>query len=218
MARLLRFDQPGVAQHVVQWCNANTRLFVDAESRLAYLDRLQDACARHGCALHAYVLMDTLVRLLLTPDRRGAVVRVMHMLAVRHAQPYQAGLVETAADVLGCQRSIELVPVRAWLVTEPGEYRWSSHGANGFGDPDPRITPHPAYLRLGAAPACRMATYRRLCAMAPGPVGPTSGTSDWSRQPMSGGDWSPERPVATRRRTRDPSSGGMDASAQRTTG
>jgi len=40
-----------------------------------------------------------------------------------------------------CYRYIELNPVRAGIVDAPGEFRWSSHGRNAYGRPDPVVTP-----------------------------------------------------------------------------
>ena len=161
MARLPRLDLPGVPQHVVQRGNNRMPCFLDDEDRLAYLELLRQACLHHGCALHAYVLMDNHVHLLLTPSAQGAVSRMMQMLGRsyvgqfngRHRRTgtlwegrYKACLVESEAYLLACQRYIELNPVRAWIVSEPGAYRWSSHGANAYGQEDARLTPHPVYI------------------------------------------------------------------------
>jgi putative transposase len=51
--------------------------------------------------------------------------------------------------LLACYRYIELNPVRAGMVAHPGEYPWSSYRTNADGVPDPRISPHAEYLRLG---------------------------------------------------------------------
>jgi putative transposase len=64
--------------------------------------------------------------------------------------------------LLFCQRYIELNPVRASMVTDPSDYRWSSYRANGLGQHDPLLTPHPCYLALGADDAKRRAAYRDL--------------------------------------------------------
>jgi putative transposase len=57
--------------------------------------------------------------------------------------------VESDAYLLACYRYIELNPVRAGMVADPGEYPWSSYRANAEGVPDGLTTPHPEYLRLG---------------------------------------------------------------------
>ena len=48
------------------------------------------------------------------------------------------------------------------MVADPGGYRWSSYRANGLGQPDARLTPHPTYLGLDADPVSRRTAYRAL--------------------------------------------------------
>ena len=48
-----------------------------------------------------------------------------------------------------CMRYIELNPVRAGMVERPGDYPWSSFGANGLGVEDEVLTPHERFLALG---------------------------------------------------------------------
>lgn len=59
-------------------------------------------------------------------------------------------------------RYIELNPVRAAMVADPAAYRWSSYRANGLGQSDTRLTPHPRYLGLDADAAKRRDVYRSL--------------------------------------------------------
>src|SRR5262249_21708569 len=63
--------------------------------------------------------------------------------------------------LLECMRYIELNPVRAGIVLNAGDYRWSSYGANALGDENPLLTPHAYYCALGRSPSERRAAYRR---------------------------------------------------------
>jgi putative transposase len=63
---------------------------------------------------------------------------------------------------LGCQRYIELNPVRADMVKHPGEYRWSSYGHNAQGFADALLRPHPLYNHLGRSIQKRQKAYREL--------------------------------------------------------
>lgn len=174
MARLPRPDLAGIPQHVVQRGNNRLPCFLDDEDRQRYLQCLRSGLMRFGCQLHAYVLMDNHVHLLLTLGESGAVSRLMHTFARnyvglfngRHGRTgtlwegrYNACLVDSGAYFMGCSRYIELNPVRAWMVAEPGDYPWSSYAANAWGRPDPLLTPHAAYLELGGDRASRAATY-----------------------------------------------------------
>jgi putative transposase len=64
--------------------------------------------------------------------------------------------------LLGCQRYIELNPVRAGMVEHPGEYRWSSYGHNAQGSVNALIRPHPPYTGLGLNAQERREAYREL--------------------------------------------------------
>jgi len=74
---------------------------------------------------------------------------------------FKSCLVQEAAYLLQCYRYIELNPVRAGMVDDPAEYRWSSYQANGLGVASSLCTPHPEYLALGDR-SSRLANYRAL--------------------------------------------------------
>ena len=63
---------------------------------------------------------------------------------------YKSSLVQAETYLLECQRYIELNPVRAAMVDDPGHYRWTSYRANGLGQPDMLLSPHPLYRALQA--------------------------------------------------------------------
>jgi putative transposase len=79
---------------------------------------------------------------------------------------YKACPVESETYLLRCYRYIELNPVRAAMVPAPDDYRWSSYAANALGAHDPLLTPHAAYLALGADAPARQRAYRALVAEA----------------------------------------------------
>ena len=65
----------------------------------------------------------------------------------------------TERYLLEVYRYIELNPVRAEMVTDPGEYRWSGYQINALGKVSNLCTPHPEYLALGLE---RRKNYRAL--------------------------------------------------------
>jgi putative transposase len=73
--------------------------------------------------------------------------------------------VDSEAYLLACMRYIELNPIRANMVFHPGEYQWSSFGANAVGRPDSLIQPHPVYQSIGADDEQRRHSYRELFRM-----------------------------------------------------
>jgi putative transposase len=177
MSRQPRLDIPGIAQHVIQRGNDRKPCFYQESDHLRYLHDLRELSLREHCAVHAYVLMTNHVHLLITPGAKGQLSRLMQSLGRRYVRyvndryhrtgtlwegRYKASLVDSDSYLLCCYRYIELNPLRARMVIAPGDYRWSSYGANAFGAPDPVIRAHPNYLALGEDAAMRRAAYRSL--------------------------------------------------------
>lgn len=178
MARKPRFRVVGLPQHIVQRGNNRQPCFRDDTDRRRYLADLEDALHEHDVELHAWVLMSNHVHLLATPRTGRGVSGMMQKLGSRYVRwfndrhersgtlwdgRFRASLVETDRYLLACMRYIELNPVRANMVRDPGKYRWSSFPANALGLPDRLLVPHPTYLALRATVQQRCAAYRRLC-------------------------------------------------------
>lgn len=177
MPRPLRLDPPNIPQHVIQRGNDRQPCFFDDADYLRYLGDLRELALREGCAVHAYVLMTNHVHLLMTPATTGAVARLMQSLGRRYVRyindrhrrtgtlwegRYKACPVDDGDYLLHCHRYIELNPLRAAMVADPTDYRWSSHRHNACGESDPLLTPHSAYLALGRDSNERLHTYREL--------------------------------------------------------
>jgi hypothetical protein len=75
---------------------------------------------------------------------------------------FRSCLAQNNGYLLSCYRYIELNPVRAGMVTQPGKYRWTSYRSNGQGEHQDWLTPHPEYLALGNNQRTRLASYRDL--------------------------------------------------------
>ncbi len=177
MPRKPRFFLPGLAAHVVQRGNNRQPIFFERSDYEQYLLLLGKGCDRYHCAIHAYVLMSNHVHLLLTPAEQPSVSRMMQYLG-RHYVPYvnhkysrsgtlwegrfKASLVDTSSYLLACYRYIESNPVRAGMVENVSDYRWSSFQHNGLGLFNGLITPHAEYENLGITLPQRTAAYRLL--------------------------------------------------------
>jgi putative transposase len=70
--------------------------------------------------------------------------------------------VQAETYLLLCQRYIERNPVRAGMVSDPGEYPWSSYRANALGQAIAILSPHPVYLALSPDDTARFDLYRNL--------------------------------------------------------
>jgi putative transposase len=175
MPRQTRIDIPGVPQHVIQRGNDRQPCFFADTDYLRYLADLREIALREDCAIHAYVLMTNHVHLLITPAAQGAIGRLMQSLGRRYVRAindryhrtgtlwegrYKACPVEGGDHLMHCYRYIELNPLRAAMVADPGDYPWSSHRCNAFGMHDPLVCPHPSYLSLSRDATERRARYR----------------------------------------------------------
>jgi putative transposase len=75
---------------------------------------------------------------------------------------YKSCQVQDHQYLLNCLQYIELNPVRAGMVNDPGDYRWSSYKSHALGKPVNMWTPHPMYLALRATQEDRMNRYLEL--------------------------------------------------------
>ena len=177
MPRRCRIHLDEVPLHIVQRGHNREPCFFAEDDYSSYLHWLGEALTESECLLHAYVLMTNHVHLLLTPKKAEAVPKLIISLGRRYVQyinrsyrrtgtlwdsRYKSSLVQPETYLLACQRYIELNPVRAAMVDDPVHYRWTSYRANGLGQPDARLTPHPLYLALGRNDKERQAAYRGL--------------------------------------------------------
>ena len=177
MPRRPRIKLADVQQHVVQRGINREPCFFAEEDYHCYLHWLQESAADWHCGIHAYVLMTNHVHLLVTSERQDGIAKLMQSIGRRYVQyinrsyhrtgslwegRFKSSLVQAEEYLLTCMRYIELNPVRANMVNDPAQYRWSSYRHNGLGQVDERITSHSLYQSLGKDEAIRLAEYRAL--------------------------------------------------------
>ena len=178
MARLPRFSLLNQPQHIIQRGNNRNIIFAAKNDYIFFKVCLDDAAKRHSCHIHAYVLMTNHVHLLMTPyEESSSIAKVLQSVGRRYVQyfnrtyqrtgtlwegRYKATLIESESYLLTCYRYIELNPVRAAMVSDPGEYPWSSYHYHAQGKPDNLINDHPLYHALGQSEEERQLVYRAL--------------------------------------------------------
>jgi putative transposase len=177
LARKPRFSVPGVPQHVIQRGNNREPCFFSEMDCRRYLEVLQEMAKRNQCHVHAYVLMTNHVHILVTPFADHSISHLMQDLGRKYVRyinhsykrsgtlwegRFKASLVDSEAYLLTCMRYIEMNPVRANMVSHPGEYKWSSYHANAQDKDDIVITPHPLYEQLGMTKSDQQHAYREL--------------------------------------------------------
>ena len=180
MARLRRFVIPGQPQHIIQRGNNRQVIFAADADYQFFRDALVEAAIEHGLAIHAYVWMTNHFHLLATPESGHAISKVFQSVGRRYVQyfnatygrsgtlwegRYRATVIDSERYLLTVMRYIELNPVRADMVSDPGDYPWSSYCRHAKGESGPnadRLTPHPEYLKLGRSHPERQRAYREL--------------------------------------------------------
>lgn len=175
MPRLPRLELPGIPLHVTPRGVNRCAIFVDDDDRHHYRRLLRDACRRHDVAIHAFVLMDNHVHLMLTATCAGRISQALRRTGQTYVQSFnqrhgrtgplwqgrfKSSLVDSDAYALRVIRYIELNPVRAALAEQPDDYRWSSVHTHLGRAQDPLIAPHPAYLALAADRRSQAEAYR----------------------------------------------------------
>lgn len=142
MARRARVEYPGALYHVITRGNQRQRIFRDDRDRQKYLEILSNLKTQFSFRIPAYVLMPNHVHLLVESGDIP-LSRMMQRLGSgytqyfnrRHKQVghlfqgrYRAILCDKDSYLLELTRYLHLNPLRAQLVKDPREYKWSSYG------------------------------------------------------------------------------------------
>jgi putative transposase len=170
MPRPLRPIADGLVYHVINRGNNRQPIFFEDGDYLAFLKALGDLKERKQFELYGYCLMGNHIHLLLRPVS-GSVSRIMQSLLVSHTQRYhrfhrsgghvwqgrfKSPVIQDDEHLLTVLRYIEANPLRAELVEQAGDYRWSSFRAHGLGESDALLDRVEGYEALAAQRAARL--------------------------------------------------------------
>jgi putative transposase len=141
MARKPRVHFPGALYHVISRGNQRQRVFRDDQDHRRFETLLGEAVKGHSLTLYAYVMMPNHFHLLLEVSR-APLSKAMQTLLYRYTHyynrryrkighlfqgRYKAILCDRDSYLMELIRYLHLNPVRAGMVKEPTQYRWSSH-------------------------------------------------------------------------------------------
>jgi putative transposase len=178
MARSRRIQIADLTQHVFNRGNNRCDIFRAGRDYAFFLLALRDAALRFQVDIHSYTLMTNHFHLVATPRITAGLSDAMQVVGTKYVRyfnkryartgtlfegPFKNSVIETETYWFTCMRYVELNPVRAGLVADPREYRWSSYRANAFGVSDALIVQHPLYLALGVSGVSRQERWRELC-------------------------------------------------------
>jgi putative transposase len=177
MARLPRLTVAGYPHHIIQRGNNRQPIFASTPDYDVLLDMLIEHSRKERVAVHAYVLMSNHFHLLATPETVEGIPQMMQSVGRRYVRyfnqrqartgtlwegRYRSTLIQAERYLLACMAYIDLNPVRAAMVADPADYRWSSHASYVGRRVDRLVTPHPLYWEMGNTPFAREAAYREL--------------------------------------------------------
>ena len=145
MPRTSRIVVMGYPHHIIQRGHNRQVVFASEEDYQYYVDNLCEWKEKLGCKVYAYCLMTNHVHLIVDPGEDGGnLARLMKRLAGRQTRylnklekrtgslwvgRFKSSTISTNEYLLACCRYVELNPVRAGIVADPIDYRWSSYGS-----------------------------------------------------------------------------------------
>lgn len=142
MPRRARLVLPNCPHHIIQRGHNRQVVFVEKEDYLYYLDALREWKEKLGCKIYTYCLMTNHVRLVIDPGEdtenlgllmkrvAGRQTRYVNKMEKRSGTlwegRYKSSPINANEYLLACCRYVELNPLRAGMVDNPGKYPWSS--------------------------------------------------------------------------------------------
>jgi putative transposase len=178
MPRTARIAPRGYVYHVLTRGNNRQDVFKDEKDYQKYLDLLHLYKEKYQFSLYHYVLMSNHVHLVLEPTKRGgSLAEVMKGINLSYAQyfknrykhtghfwqdRYKSIIISKDDYLLACGSYVELNPVRAGIVKDSRDYKWSSYNAYAYGKKDSVIEKHPIYKELSKNETERRKRYREF--------------------------------------------------------
>jgi putative transposase len=163
MARFARVVAPGVPHHITQRGNRRQPVFFRDSDYQDYLKLMKEWCDKLRVGVWAYCLMPNHVHLIAVPANRLSLARAIGEAHRRYTRLvnlreewrgylFQGRFASYPMDdrhLVHALRYVELNPVRAGLVAQPGDYRWSSARAHLGQTTDPLIQAGAVEERIG---------------------------------------------------------------------
>jgi REP element-mobilizing transposase RayT len=151
MSRPLRIEFPGAIYHVTSRGDRREPIFADDEDRRCLLAITGETLLWADARMLAYCLMGNHYHFVVR-TRRANLSRTMRQINGRYSQGFNrrhglsghvfqgrfhSVIVDRDNYLLEVSRYVEMNPVRARLVADPGDWRWSSHAAHCGKAPSP---------------------------------------------------------------------------------
>ncbi len=157
MPRIRRIIFPSAPHHIIQRGNRNQNVFFTDDDKQLYLEILNHKSRLERVKIWCYCLMDNHVHIIAVPEDAASLRRAISethkkytlLINIRNnwkGHLWQGRFISYPMDetyLYRCMRYIERNPVRAGLVAQPEDYRWSSARAHVLNIEDDILSPIP---------------------------------------------------------------------------
>ncbi len=135
-----KLNQPKLVSHITQKAAGREPLFLEDEDYIVMMGILKENSEKHACNIYAFCLMPNHIHLLLSPDAENLYDAMRDQFS-RYAMwfnrkyqrkghlfggPYRQSVCFDDGYLLTASLYIHLNPVRARIIENPKDYRWSS--------------------------------------------------------------------------------------------
>lgn len=191
--------------HAFNRGNNRDDVFTDGDDRLAFLGALAKAKERYPFALYGYCLMTNHVHLVLKPGPDQSISRIMQSITVTHTWRhhrrhrsvghvwqgrFKSPAIQSGDYFLSVLAYVEANPLRARMVSDPIEYRWSSHRGRMGVRPDPLLDDFPEWTELAGNDRWRRVAWsKRVRALLDAPRLSAVRSSVVSGRPLGDTNW-----------------------------
>ena len=172
-----RLVEEGAVYHVYCRGNNKVKIFLVGHDYAKYISNLREYKKQLQFELYAYMLMPNHLHLLLKPRVAADLSTIMRSLNVSYSSwhnrrygcvghvwqgRFQSKIIRKDEDFLRCMLYIEANPIKANLVEDPRDYRWSSCNQRFIDKDNSILDLHPIYIGLGKTKQERIRSYHQL--------------------------------------------------------
>jgi len=178
MARTARTAPQETIYHILTRGNNRKVIFKEESDYTRYIEILNHYKEKYRFLLYHYALMGNHVHLVLeTTAKGGRLAEIMKGINLSYAQyykkkykhtghfwqdRYKSIIISNDEYLLACGSYVELNPVRARIIEDPKDYRWSSYLVYAYGHRDSVTDAHGIYQALAGEEGKRKKKYREF--------------------------------------------------------
>lgn len=161
--------------HIISRGNNREWVFNEREDFEKYLEICRRYKEKFGFKLYHWILMSNHIHLVMETAEESSISKIMQGMNLAYTiwfnkktgkvghlwqDRFKSALVERDNYLLECGRYVERNPLRARLVKDPKEYRWSSYRVYAYGKADGVTDRHAIYDVMGKDDRSRRKAYR----------------------------------------------------------